>query len=120
MYGGTPKFDGSSTYPSRITTFMGRNPCAGRDKRASTVDRIRGGNRLGLAAPSAHDDDQNDHEDREDQRHDDADNQASDILGRREWNSGQRETSEDHVAPHERDHKTERSPKRARNRFPDL
>src|SRR5436309_1692559 len=79
-----------------------------------------GGARLGLAAQSAHDDDQNDHEDREDQRHDDADNQASDILGRREWNSGQRETSEDHVAPHERDHKTERSPKRARNRFPDL
>src|SRR2546426_9757302 len=35
MYGGTPKFDGSSTYPSRITTFMGRNPCPRCDKRAS-------------------------------------------------------------------------------------
>src|SRR5437867_1148339 len=35
MYGGTPKFDGSSTKPSRTTTFMGRNPCHRRDKRAS-------------------------------------------------------------------------------------
>src|SRR5205823_14418284 len=35
MYGGTPKFDGSSTYPSRITTFMGRHRCLGPDKRAS-------------------------------------------------------------------------------------
>src|SRR5437867_432964 len=35
MYGGTPKFDGSSTYPSRITTFMGCNPCPASDKRAS-------------------------------------------------------------------------------------
>src|SRR3989304_9014823 len=32
MYGGTPKFEGSSTYPSRITTFMGRNPCGRGDK----------------------------------------------------------------------------------------
>src|SRR3989454_11682324 len=35
MYGGTPKFDGSSTYPSRITTFMGWHPCRRCDKRTS-------------------------------------------------------------------------------------
>src|SRR5256885_157441 len=41
MYGGTPKFDGSSTYPSRITTFMGRNPCRRSDKRASPSNEAR-------------------------------------------------------------------------------
>src|SRR5256886_17640096 len=62
MYGGTPKFDGSSTYPSRITTFMGRNPCSGRDKRASPS--------LLLATPTADDDNQHDHHDRQHDRRD--------------------------------------------------
>src|SRR2546430_10432358 len=65
IYGGTPKFDGSSTDPSRITTLMSRNPCRRRDKRASNADRFEA-DRLGLAAPSAHDDDQNHHEDPDD------------------------------------------------------
>src|SRR2546425_9237921 len=74
MYGGTPKFEGSSTYPSRITTLIGRNPCRGGDKRASPAGRRRFGSHpgLGLAAPAADDDDQDDHEDREDQRDDDS------------------------------------------------
>src|SRR5437867_7000375 len=61
MYGGTPKFDGSSTYPSRTTTFMGPKRCRAGDKRASPDhDRLRGP--LGfLGYEATHEDDEDDH-----------------------------------------------------------
>src|SRR5436190_24198519 len=55
MYGGTPTFDGSATYPSRITTFMGRNRCRGPDKSASPTGL--------LASPAPDDDNDYDHHD---------------------------------------------------------
>src|SRR2546430_17318461 len=55
MYGGTPRFDGSSTYPSRITTFMGRNRCLGPAKNLSSTGL--------LASPSADKDSETNHQD---------------------------------------------------------
>src|SRR5438094_10619564 len=58
MYGGTPKFEGSSTYPSRTTTFMSRERCAAGDKRASP-DADESPQRLRfLRCETAHQDDE--------------------------------------------------------------
>src|SRR5205809_8007471 len=97
MYGGTPKFDGSSTYPSRITTFMGRNPCRRRDKRASPVGL--------LVSPAAYDDDEDDHHDGQDDGGDDALRPAAAVprgACRAPADLPRSDASEDDLVPHQR------------------
>src|SRR5436305_12978008 len=98
MYGGTPKFDGSSTYPSRITTFMGRNPCRRGDKRASPVGL--------LVSPAAYDDDEDDHHDGQDDGGDHALRPAAPVARgacRDELDVRRCEGTEDDAVPQQRD-----------------
>src|SRR5438034_4659836 len=115
MYGGTPKFDGSSTYPSRITTFMGRNRCLGPDKRASPTGL--------LASPAAYDDDEDDHHDGQDGGGDHALRPAAPVARgacRAQLDVRRCEATEHDVVPHQRDDEAECRAEECRDRLPHL
>src|SRR5438552_6169225 len=115
MYGGTPTLDGSSTYPSRTTTFMGRNPCRRGDKRASPVGL--------LVSPAAYDDDEDDHHDGQDDGGDRALSPTAPVARgacRAQLDVRRCEATEHDVVPHQRDDEAECRAEGCRDRLPNL